>query len=247
MYKNPYIILQTYESASESEIDFAYNRLKKQYSEDRFLPGDAGADAARKLTELEEAYREAKQKFASSKAEQDYGSKYGAIEDIIKQNKTNEAQQMLDEIIDRNAEWHYLQSIVFYKKSWYNESKNQLEMAVSMDPANGKYKDALNRLNVFLNGQAGGGAAKEDTSSQSYGQDKSYKQADEQYNRGQNNQNNQFNQNNQNNQYSGRNYGYNENRNMGGCGSGGSENCCLQLLCADCCCECMGGDLITCC
>lgn len=242
MYKNPYIILQTYESASESEVDFAYNRLKQQYSENRFLPGDAGAEAARKLNELEDAYREVKQKFTSKKAEEDYGSKYGVIENIIKENRTNEAQQMLDEIIDRNAEWHYLQSIVFYKKSWYNESKNQLEMAVSMDPLNAKYKDALNRLNVFLNGQTGAGAQK----AQSQGQEKNYRQADEQINPNQ--QHNQ--QNGNNNQYGnnqqGR-YGYNENKNMGMCGMGGSENCCLQLLCADCCCECMGGDLIMCC
>ncbi len=31
----------------------------------------------------------------------------------------------------------------------------------------------------------------------------------------------------------------------GGCDSG--CNCCGQLVCADCCCECMGGDLIGCC
>lgn len=245
MYKNPYIILQTYESASESEIDFAYNRLKAQYSEDRFLPGDAGAAAARNLTELEEAYREAKQKFDIKRSEQDYGSLYGVIEDIIKQNKTNEAQQKLDEIVDRNAEWHYLQSIVFYKKSWYNESKNQLEMSVSMDPTNAKYKDALNRLNVFLNGQATN--AKTNTQGNN-SQDSNYRQADEQFNK--NNQSNQGNQNqnSHHNQYSNqRQYGYNENRNMGGCGGGSTGNCCLQLLCADCCCECMGGDLIMCC
>lgn len=246
MFKDPYMILQTYESASESEIDFAYNRLKKQYSEDRFLPGEAGATAARKLTELEEAYKDAKQKFQTKKAEEDYGSSYGRIEDIIKQNKTNEAQQMLDEIIERNAEWHYLQSIVFYKKSWYKESKNQLQMAVSMDPANKKYKDALNRLNVFMSGQ--NTQTNSQNSQQNYGQDKTYRQADQQFN--QNNQqdqnNNQYNNYNQN---SNRHYGgyNNENRNMGGCGSGTPENCCLQLICADCCCECMGGDLIMCC
>lgn len=32
-------------------------------------------------------------------------------------------------------------------------------------------------------------------------------------------------------------------------GTGGGEycNCCSQLICADCCCECLGGDLISCC
>ncbi len=29
--------------------------------------------------------------------------------------------------------------------------------------------------------------------------------------------------------------------------SNSSVDCCTQLICADCCCECMGGDLISCC
>ncbi len=32
-----------------------------------------------------------------------------------------------------------------------------------------------------------------------------------------------------------------------GCCSGDSCDCCTSLICADCCCECMGGDLIRCC
>lgn len=47
----------------------------------------------------------------------------------------------------------------------------------------------------------------------------------------------------QNGQYNGNPYGgYNTSRNVGsGC------DCCCQLICADMCCECMGGDLIPCC
>jgi len=37
-------------------------------------------------------------------------------------------------------------------------------------------------------------------------------------------------------------------RNVGGSMSNDTAcNCCTNLLCADCCCECMGGDLISCC
>ena len=39
-------------------------------------------------------------------------------------------------------------------------------------------------------------------------------------------------------------------RNVGGSMTADSSsmcNCCSSLICADCCCECMGGDLITCC
>lgn len=229
------MILQTYKDASESEIDSAYERLKKKYSEEMFLPGEAGAEAARNLKELEEAYRQAKQKFEEDRTKTNYGSEFGEIEELIKQNKTDEAQNRLDDIMNRNAEWHYLQSIIFYKKSWYNESKTQLQMAVSMDPLNKKYKDALNRLNVFMSGQ---GAAK------GFRKDREYRQADQQINPNQQSQQNQYNQ-----YYdqSNKQYGYNEDRHMGGCGMGTPENCCLQLLCADCCCECMGGDLILCC
>lgn len=233
MYKDPYMILQTYKDASESEIDSAYQRLKAKYSEERFLTGEAGAAAARNLTELEDAYREAKQKFQSKKAETSYGSELGEIEELIKANKTDKAQQQLDEIMERDAEWHYLQSIVFYKKNWYNESKNQLNMAVSMDPLNKKYKDALERLNTFMSGQG----AKRASQTQSQ-DDKYYRKSDEQINPDKNQYNrNQYDQNRQ--QYG------NEGRHMGGCG--GPETCCTQLICADCCCECMGGDLILCC
>lgn len=51
-------------------------------------------------------------------------------------------------------------------------------------------------------------------------------------------------------QRSGRTAGYNYNGNGGGssCGSGcGPCSTCMGLLCADSCCECFGGDLITCC
>ena len=35
--------------------------------------------------------------------------------------------------------------------------------------------------------------------------------------------------------------------NTGGCIGGDPCTCCSNLICADCCCECMGGDLISCC
>ncbi len=35
--------------------------------------------------------------------------------------------------------------------------------------------------------------------------------------------------------------------NMNGYGTNSECDCCTKLICADCCCECMGGDLISCC
>ncbi len=43
------------------------------------------------------------------------------------------------------------------------------------------------------------------------------------------------------------NRGYNPYRSYGGSNDCNSCDCCTNLICADCCCECMGGDLIPCC
>lgn len=49
--------------------------------------------------------------------------------------------------------------------------------------------------------------------------------------------------------YAGNPYGGNPYRSSGNMGGGGCTGCdvCQSLICADCCCECMGGDLIRCC
>ena len=41
--------------------------------------------------------------------------------------------------------------------------------------------------------------------------------------------------------------GYNPNMSTSGVGGCNACDMCQGLICADCCCECMGGDLISCC
>ena len=72
------------------------------------------------------------------------------IEQLIKDGSIDLAQQKLDDINERNAEWHYLQSIVFYKKNWTNESKKQLEIAMNMEPTNQKYAEAYSKLKAKI-------------------------------------------------------------------------------------------------
>ena len=71
---------------------------------------------------------------------------YSTIEKYLREGNIAEAQQALDDINDRDAEWHYLQSVVFYKKNWMNESKKQLEISLSIEPNNAKYSEAYARL-----------------------------------------------------------------------------------------------------
>jgi len=133
-----YKILGLPVDATEEEIENAYHTLKDKYSRERFYEGEIGNEAARNLTKLETAYHEiisSKKKVENDEMVNDYSE----VERLIKNGNINEAQGKLDDFSERNAEWHYLQSVIFYKKNWLNESKKQLEIALNMEPYNNKY------------------------------------------------------------------------------------------------------------
>ncbi len=139
-------ILGVSENATQEEIEKAYLEKKEKLSKDRFLEGEAGNDAARQLTMLETAYFEIK----SNKTKTTEGGKnmydFSEVETLIKQGNISLAQAKLDDINQRDAEWHYLQSVIFYKKNWLNESKKQLEIALNLEPHNQKYSNAYVKL-----------------------------------------------------------------------------------------------------
>jgi len=152
-------------SVSDEELYQAYLKLRTKYQNDRFLDGEAGNQAARKLTELNDAYAvitDYRKEFASG---ENRGASFAKVDEYIKAGKINEAQSALDQFDERSAEWHYLQSVVFYKKNWVNESKKQLEIAIQMDGGNQKYKNAYEKLckqmefnaNAARNNQNAGG------------------------------------------------------------------------------------------
>ena len=142
-----YKILGVSNDATDEEIESAYKKLKEKYSRDRFLEGEEGNDAARKLTKLEVAYTEIKEERASFNTEEKgHTRNYNEISDLIKKGRIEDAQKVLDNDANRDAEWHYMQSVIFYKKNWVNESKKQLEIAVSLDPHNSKYSTAYAKL-----------------------------------------------------------------------------------------------------
>lgn len=142
-----YKILGVDPSATDEEVKSAYKILKEKYQKERFLEGEAGNEAARNLTRLENAYAE----IMEARNFNTYESKvqdFSEVVNYIKSGQLNLAQEKLDGFSDRTAEWHYLQSVIYYKKNWINESKKQLEIAMEMDPDNGKYKDAYLKFNM---------------------------------------------------------------------------------------------------
>ena len=148
--KDPYEILGVDREAGYEVAEDKYKELKARYSEDRFLTGEAGNEAARKLSELEDAWRQITEEQEKQKAKQNFGGDLGQIDNMIKEGRYDEAQAALDGIADRSAEWHYLQSIIYYKREWMSDCKTQLEMAVNKEPWNGKYRTALDKLNMIM-------------------------------------------------------------------------------------------------
>ena len=150
--KECYKVLGLNENATREEIESAYNKLKEKYSRERFYEGEIGNEAAKNLTRLETAYSEI---IANSNERIDENGTahhdFSDIEEMIKRGAVADAQGRLDDMSDRNAEWHYLQSVIFYKKNWINESKKQLEIALNMEPHNEKYADAYTKLKQKIN------------------------------------------------------------------------------------------------
>ena len=135
------------ETATDEEIEARYKELKAKYEEDRWLDGEAGNEGAKNLTKLETAYAEIK----AARAQKETDGSSSALDEVaalLRDNKLNEAQAKLDSFNERNAEWHYLQACIFYKKNWFNDSKKQLEIAIELDKGNKKYREAYGKLNA---------------------------------------------------------------------------------------------------
>ncbi|MBR2324244.1 MAG: hypothetical protein IKA39_05060 [Clostridia bacterium] len=212
-------------TCTEEELDNKYNELKAKYREDMFLEGRDGDIAAKKLTELENAYYDIKTEM-SYKAESEKEDKdsytsddfiYEKIEKLVKEGALNEAQVLLDDIMTRNGKWHYYQAMIFYKKDWFTDSKKQLLMALDEEPDNQRYKTALERLDNLMSGNDKQKNQKAQKTTQS---------AEEWWKENSHNENGEPD------------WDANK-RQMGGCAD--TMDCCTQLLCMNLMCNCLGG------
>ena len=147
MNQENYRILEVDASATDEEVKASYERLKEKYNEEKWQEGEAGNEAARMLDKLDAAYREVMDERKENSKTTSGEDAYTEVTNAIKAGNIPLAQELWDGFNERNAEWHYLQSVVFYKKNWLVDSKKQLEIAIQMDGANTKYRDAFEKLN----------------------------------------------------------------------------------------------------
>lgn len=226
MPNDPFVTLGIQKGASQSEILDAYKKKREYYQAHVFDEGDAGAEAARMLEVLDNAYQDAMTyTHENATVGADAEGQFDTVQSAISSKDFAKAQSLLDDMYYRGGEWHYYQAIIFYEKNWLNESKKQLELAVDLDPENEKYKKALENMKKKIDGSnAFAGQKKEDGQTQNFQANQS-----QNYNQGYATQ---------------RTYQQNDAQ---GAYADGCCQACQCAICADCCCECMGGDLIRCC
>jgi molecular chaperone DnaJ len=200
--RNPYEVLEIREGADKEEIKEAYRKLVKKYHPDQYINHPLSSLAQEKMKEINEAYEALMGNGTSHSYDTHSGHSYSSsaspeaalyqqARGHIQTGRLHEAEQILDNISYRDAEWNFLKGSILVRRGWYDQAMQYFQIAVTLDPGNPEYHQALNAFNA-------------------------------------------------------RNFTY---RNVGGgMGYGNSSmDCCTKLCVADCCCECMGGDLISCC
>jgi len=208
--RDPYEVLGVSPNASDEEVKRAYRDLARKYHPDNYADNPLADLAQEKMKEINEAYDAiTKGQTASSHSSNPYGRgtgygygqtgyntgyqssqnpTYAKIRQNINLGNIVVAEEQLNAIATRDAEWYFLSGSIAYRKGWMDEAQRNYQIACQMAPNNLEYQQALRVVS--------GGANP--------------------YRR----------------QY-----------------SQGSDGCdmCTSLLCADCCCEMMGGDIIPCC
>lgn len=203
--RDPYSVLGVSPNASDEKVKKAYREMARKYHPDNYHDNPLSDLAQEKMKEINEAYAEiTRMRSGGSNPGASYAGPnsysgarntstgiYAQIRAAIAAGNMALAEQLLNTVTDRTAEWYFLMGSLLYRKGWMDEANKNFETAVNMEPTNAEYRQALNYM------RSGGQA-----------------------------------------------YRY------GGAGAmRGTDpcDCCTSMICADCCCECMGGDLISCC
>ena len=162
---DPYKVLGVSPNASDEEIKKAYRDLARKYHPDNYHDNPLADLAQEKMKEINEAYDEiTKMRSGGGSGAGNYGGnrnhqsnsgssgytgnqQYSQIRSAINSGNLQYAEQMLNSMSNRDAEWNFLMGSLYYRKGWMDDARNFFQRAVNMDPGNNEYRQALNMIN----------------------------------------------------------------------------------------------------
>ncbi|WP_027399315.1 J domain-containing protein [Anaerovorax odorimutans] len=151
--QNPYEILGVKEGASKEEIKAAYREQVKKYHPDKFQDNPLYELAEEKLQEINEAYDylmknngSGGSSYSTSSNQTGMNPQFMEIRKNIDRGNLPLAESMLNKMRDKNAEWFFLNGMISLKKGWYDNALSNVQTAISMDPSNMEYKNAMNSI-----------------------------------------------------------------------------------------------------
>jgi molecular chaperone DnaJ len=157
---NPYEVLGIKEGASKEEIRAAYKAQVKKYHPDKHQDNPLYDLAEEKLQEINEAY----EYLMKNEGAGVYGSRpraggggtggrgsasapeFAEVRSAIDRGDLARAQDILSRSAVRSGEWYFLTSMLNLRRGWYDEAVTNLQTAISMEPSNFEYRNAMNNL-----------------------------------------------------------------------------------------------------
>jgi hypothetical protein len=158
---DPYQVLGVKPDASDDEIKRAYRELARKYHPDNYQDNPLADLAEEKMKEINEAYDAVtKQRsggggytssgYSSGSASYQSGyqrsqggsAAYAQVRNLINSGALDRAEQLLQGIQGRTAEWYFLTGSVAYRRGWLDEAMQNYQIAVNMEPNNMEYRQA---------------------------------------------------------------------------------------------------------
>lgn len=158
--RDPYEVLGVSPNASDDEIKRAYRELARKYHPDNYQNNPLADLAEEKMKEVNEAY-DAITKSRSGGSYGSYGgsayqqgTSYGGsssgqfaqVRQQINAGNLDAAEQILQGVSYKNAEWYFLMGSIAYRRGWLDEARQNYQIACQMEPQNMEYRQAFNMM-----------------------------------------------------------------------------------------------------
>ena len=156
---DPFATLGVGTNATDEEIKKAYRELARKYHPDNYHNNPLADLAQEKMKEINEAYDTIMKMRSGASGGSSYTGQTGYtnaggpgytgvssfpdVRNALGSGNIAYAEQLLNAASSRNAEWYYLMGCVYFAKGWFNEASEYYQTAVSMDPGNAEYNQAL--------------------------------------------------------------------------------------------------------